>query len=75
VKIENNYFQNSKDPIESAESLLPGFWDVAGNVFDTCTGTQPTTSNGSLTPPYPYTLDPTADLPTSVPANAGLGKM
>jgi pectate lyase len=28
-----------------------------------------------LTPPYAYTLDPVADLPTTVPAGAGRGKL
>ena len=36
---------------------------------------QPTTSTGMLTPPYPYTLDAVGDVPTAVPAAAGVGKL
>jgi hypothetical protein len=44
-------------------------------VYDACTGAQPTTSTGSLTLAYPYTLDDPAGLPVSVPAGAGVGKL
>jgi len=45
------------------------------NVFDRCNGSQPTTSTGSLTPPYEYTLDAPEELPSLVPAGAGVDKL
>jgi pectate lyase len=75
VRVENNYFETSKDPIGFADSPMTGFWEVMGNVFQSCTGSQPTTSTGQLMPPYPYPADTPADLPTTVPAGAGVGKI
>src|SRR5215831_2216985 len=75
VKVENNYFQTSKDTIGWFEGPMTGAWDVSNNVFSQCTGAQPTVSTGQLTPPYPYVLDPPAGLPTSIPAGAGVGKL
>jgi hypothetical protein len=54
---------------------MTGYWDVANNLFSTCTGSQPTTSTGQLTPPYAYPTDVPADLPTTIPAGAGVGKL
>jgi pectate lyase len=75
VKVENNYFQTSEDPIGSWDSASVGTWDVAGNVFDACTGSQPTVSTGSLTPPYLYTAEPAASVPAAVLAGAGVGRL
>jgi len=75
VKTESNYFQSSKDAIGWFEGPRTGYWDVASNVYNACTGPQPTTSTGQLTPPYLYTPDATDGLPTAVPAGAGVGKM
>jgi pectate lyase len=76
VRVEGNYFQGVENPIVFLDSSKTGYWDVTGgNTFMSCTGSQPTTSTGTLAPPYPYTLDPVADVPTTVPAAAGLGKL
>jgi pectate lyase len=75
VKVEHNYFEGVKDPIVSLDSAEVGTWDVTNNLFDGCTGAQPTTSNGSLTPPYAYTLDPPEEVPALVTAGAGTGKL
>jgi pectate lyase len=75
VRVDGNYFQNTENPICFLDSATTGYWDVANNIFTSCTGSQPTTSTGQLTPPYPYTLDTVADLPTTVPAGAGVGKL
>jgi pectate lyase len=74
VRVENNFFETSKDPIGFADSPMTGYWQVINNVFSSCTGSQPTTSTGTLTPPYAYPMDAPADLPTTVPAGAGVGK-
>ena len=76
VRVEGNHFQGVENPIVFLDSARTGTWDVTGgNTFVNCTGSQPTTSTGQLTPPYPYTLDPVADVPTAVPAAAGVGKL
>jgi pectate lyase len=74
VKVESNYFRNTDDPIGSWDSPDVGAWDVQGNVFDACVGSQPTTSTGTLAIPYEYALDDPQDLPTLVPEFAGVGK-
>jgi pectate lyase len=75
VRVENNYFQNTKNPIGHFDSPITGTWDVSNNVFDACTGTQPSTSTGSLAPPYQYSLDDPASLPTAIPELAGVGRL
>jgi pectate lyase len=76
ARVEGNYFQSVENPIVFLDSAKTGFWDVTGgNTFAGCTGSQPTTSTGQLTPPYAYTLDPVADVPVTVPAAAGVGKL
>jgi pectate lyase len=76
VRVEGNHFESTENPIVFLDSTKTGYWDVTGgNTFVTCTGSQPTTSTGQLTPPYSYTLDPVADVPTTVPAAAGVGKI
>ena len=76
VRVEGNYFQSVENPICFLDSTKTGYWDVgAGNTFVSCTGSQPTTSTGMLTPPYTYTLDPVDGVPTAVPAAAGVGKL
>jgi pectate lyase len=76
VRVEGNHFERIENPIVFLDSARTGYWDVTGgNTFVSCTGSQPTTSTGMLTPPYPYTLDPVANVPTAVPAAAGVGKL
>jgi pectate lyase len=75
VRVENNYFQNSDDPIGSWDSRTVGFWDVSNNLFVDATGSRPTMSNGALTPPYEYVLDEPADVPAVVEQVAGVGKL
>ena len=75
VKVENNYFQNTSDPIGFWDSATTGTWEVSNNVFDACTGSQPTVSTGSLTIPYEYSMDEPASIPAIVTAGAGIGKL
>jgi pectate lyase len=75
VKVESNYFLNSQDAIGSWDSPAVGTWDVSDNVFDQCTGALPTASTGSLVMPYSYTTDVPGDLPTTIPASVGVGKL
>jgi pectate lyase len=41
VKVEGNYFESVSDPIGSFDSPQVGSWDVSGNTFDQCSGSQP----------------------------------
>ncbi len=73
VRAENNYFKNVTNPIVYLYSDDPGYWDVSNNIFDNCTGSQPTSSNTSYTPSYSYSLDPVANVPSLVTQYAGVG--
>lgn len=77
--IENNYFKNSKDPIGFwfDDGKVTGLWEVKNNIFDVCTGNQPTTSTCTLKfeSSYNYTLDSVDDVPSKVQAGAGVGKI
>ncbi|HEX9619197.1 MAG TPA: hypothetical protein VF989_03615 [Polyangiaceae bacterium] len=75
VRVEHNYFLNSEDPIVSRDSATPGTWDVVNNVFDACSGEQPTESTGSLTVPYAYEAEAPEDVPDAVAEGAGVGKL
>ncbi len=75
LRIEHNVFENSKDPIGSWYSDEQGYWDVRNNQFINSTGSQPTTSTTSYTPPYSYSLDPVNQVKNHVIANAGVGKL
>lgn len=75
LRIEHNVFENSKDPIGTWYSSQDGYWDVRNNLFLNSTGSMPTTSTTSYTPPYSYTLDPVNEVKNHVIANAGVGKL
>ena len=74
LRIEGNVFDTVSDPITSLDSSSVGFWDVRDNQFVNSTGNQPTTSNGSFTPPYTYHLDTSATVRAIVTQWAGVGK-
>ena len=89
MRIDNNVFENSKNPILSADSASIGYWNASGNIFTnvtwagsfnaSCT-TAPcyaggNNSNGDYVPPYSYTpMDATA-VKADVMANAGRNKI
>lgn len=75
LKIENNHFENSKDPIVSMYSKDNGYWDVSNNKFTNSTGSMPTASTVSYTPPYNYTLTPVDSVKNLVKQNAGVGRV
>jgi pectate lyase len=75
LKIEHNYFENVKNPIGSWDSQEIGFWDIVGNIFIDCSGSIPTTSTCSYTPPYSYTLTPAENVKEIVTQYAGVGKI
>jgi pectate lyase len=75
LRIEGNVFERVDDPITSIDSDNDGFWDVRDNQFINCTGSQPTSSNGSFNPPYNYPLDSSANVRAIVRQWAGVGKI
>ncbi|MFB6835186.1 polysaccharide lyase family 1 protein [Streptomyces hydrogenans] len=84
AKVENNYFEDSKDVLGTFYTDAAGYWQVAGNVFDNVTwspkgtdynpaGPNPT-SNATVSVPYAYTLDSASCVPDVVARTAGAGK-
>lgn len=65
---ENNYYDTVSNPLAKVES---GKLKTSGNIFNNCTGNQMTSSDSVFTPPYGYTLDATANVPSLVTAGAG----
>lgn len=81
AKVENNYFQDSKDVLGTFYTDLPGSWEVAGNIFDNVTwsakdtemnpaGPNPT-STTTVSIPYAYTMDGASCLPALIRQTAG----
>lgn len=91
VLVEGNYFKNSNNPlIASDDSPEPGCWQTRANTLDSISYDRsvgdgalvvPVITNGqfdstcTVTVPYPYTLDPSANIPAIVMGNAGVGKI
>lgn len=65
---QNNYYNAVKSPcyVESG-----GLLQSSGNTYYNCTGTISPGTDTVFTPPYSYTLDATADVPSIVTASAG----
>lgn len=84
IKVENNYFEDSKNVLGTFYTDLRGYWEVSGNVFDNVTWSDPDsetfpagpnpTSTTTVSIPYSYTLDDAACVPQIVAATAGAGK-
>ena len=81
AKVENNYFEDSKDVLGTFYTDQAGYWQVAGNIFDNVTwssrsgdnqpaGPNPT-SNTTVGIPYSYTLDGASCVPDIVRQTAG----
>jgi pectate lyase len=82
--IENNVFENVRDPIVSLDSDKIGFWNLAGNVFEGVTwgdvdGGDASAQDGKSTTdykvPYDYKLDGTTSVKSYVLSSAGVGKL
>jgi pectate lyase len=84
VKVENNYFEDSKDVLGTFYTDELGYWQVSGNIFDNVTWTEPgeenhpagpnVQSNTSVSIPYSYDLDAASCVPDVVSRTAGAGK-
>ena len=82
VKIENNYFDNVKNPYVSAYSSVVGYGDISGNFLSANSVFQYSSDTYqlgpcSLTVPYTYAsvLTAAAAVPAMVVANAGIGHL
>ncbi len=84
AKVDNNYFEDSKDVLGTFYTDLPGYWQVSGNVFDNVTwssrgsDTNPAgpnvTSTATVSVPYSARLDGASCVPSLVRATAGANK-
>ncbi|NUV56262.1 polysaccharide lyase family 1 protein [Streptomyces coelicolor] len=84
AKVDNNYFEDSKDVLGTFYTDAAGYWQVSVNVFDNVTwssrsgdhnpaGPNPT-SNTSVSIPYGFTLDGANCVPNVVAQTAGANK-
>jgi pectate lyase len=84
AKVDNNYFQNSKDVLGTFYTDAAGYWQVSGNIFDNVTWSAPgtdnkpagpnVTSNTTVSIPYSFTADGASCVPAIVAATAGANK-
>ena len=81
LKIENNYYENSRNLYVAAYSPLDGYGDIVGNTlvnspFVYASDVHLLTACTAVVP-YVYTsvLNPAANVPAIVVANAGVGKV
>ena len=70
INSENNFYSGVKDPI-GISAGTNGKIKTSGNTYSGCTGTIHPGTDTVFTPPYAYTLDATATVPTNVMAGAG----
>jgi pectate lyase len=91
ILVEGNYFKNSNNPlIASDDSPQPGCWQTRSNTLDSISYDRsvgdgalvvPIISGGqfdstcTVTVPYGYTLDSSANIPAIVMGGAGVGKI
>lgn len=85
ICIENNIFESVKNPICSLDSKTTGSWNLAGNIFKDCTGsnasgtdiswTPDMKSTTSFRPSYNYTLTSTDNLVSVLRNGVGVGKI
>ena len=81
ARVDNNYFEDSKDVLGTFYTDAAGFWQVNGNIFDNVTWSVPgdennpagpnPTSNTSVSIPYAYSLDGASCVPDIVRQTAG----
>jgi len=82
LRIENNVFENSQNPLVSFYSDEIGYWDVRGNIFnnvtwmsgDGITAGPNVSSTTTYNPPYNYSLDAAGSVKDRVIACAGVNK-
>ncbi|MDI9419235.1 MAG: hypothetical protein GX228_04580 [Firmicutes bacterium] len=79
ILIENNYFENVSGPIGFwFDDVNPGgLYELRGNIYDRCRGSQPTASTVRMNfeAGYSYSWDAVEDVPRIVAAGAGAGQI
>ncbi|CAL9581858.1 polysaccharide lyase family 1 protein [Streptomyces sp. Tu 3180] len=84
ARVDNNYFEDSKDVLGTFYTDAAGYWQVNGNIFDNVTwsgrgednnpaGPNPQ-SNTTVSIPYSYSLDAANCVPSVVSQTAGANK-
>ncbi|CAL9439228.1 hypothetical protein SUDANB176_02212 [Streptomyces sp. enrichment culture] len=84
ARVDNNYFEDSKDVLGTFYTDAAGYWQVSGNIFDNVTwsgrgednnpaGPNPQ-SNTTVGIPYSYSLDAANCVPSVVSQTAGANK-
>jgi len=76
IRVENNYFENSRNPLGTFYDDVEGYWQVSGNFFASTVTWEETsdekpagpnpTSNTTVSIPYSYSLDNVACVPQIV---------
>ncbi|MFK4543133.1 pectate lyase [Streptomyces tendae] len=84
AKVDNNYFEDSKDVLGTFYTDQAGTWQVSGNIYDNVTWSEPGEDNNPAGPdpqsnttvsiPYSFTLDDASCVPSVVSATAGANK-
>ncbi|MEV6246097.1 pectate lyase [Streptomyces sp. NPDC051742] len=84
AKVDNNYFEDSKDVLGTFYTTAAGYWQVGGNVFDNVTWSARTSDNNPAGPnpqsnttvsiPYAFTLDSASCVPDVIARTAGAAK-
>ncbi|MFC0531778.1 pectate lyase family protein [Phytohabitans kaempferiae] len=81
ARVDNNYFEDSKDVLGTFYTDQLGYWQVNGNIFDNVTWSSPggdtrpagpnVQSNTTVSIPYSYRLDGASCVPDIVRQTAG----
>jgi pectate lyase len=71
IRDENNVFLGVNNPIDLTHTNSASIIQSSGNLYMGTTGAQADMGGKAFTPPYMYTLDPTAGVQAEVTAGAG----
>ncbi|WP_447040507.1 pectate lyase family protein [Streptomyces sp. DSM 118878] len=84
AKVDNNYFEDSKDVLGTFYTDAKGYWQVSGNILDNVTWSPPSSDTNPAGPdlkstttvsiPYSFALDAASCVPSVVAQTAGAGK-
>lgn len=84
VFVENNVFENVKNPVCSLDSDVIGYWNLGANVYNNCSGspvssaseqgwTADMKSTTSYKPTYSYSSELTTNLVSTLTSSVGVG--
>lgn len=86
VFVENNIFDNVKEPVCSLDSKAIGYWNLSGNQFTGCTAANTSTdtsqswsegmaNTSTYKPDYAYAAEGTGTLLNTLKSTCGVGKI